>query len=69
MSVNPESTLERFIHEWDVMRRCRHAGIVRLVGGVLVSPNEVWLVMERILGPDVHTVRNASEQKTQYALE
>lgn len=51
-----ESTLNRFIQEWNILNKCRHPGIVNLIGGVMPCEYEVWLVMEWIHGGDLHTV-------------
>lgn len=63
MQWSTEATFEKFVLEWDVLRKCENPGIVNLVGGAVVSNAELWLVMEFIDGCDIQMVRRIRDCK------
>lgn len=52
-----ETIFAKAIQEWYLLSQCDHPGIVRLIGSLRVAENEVWLVTQRVYGPDLHTLK------------
>ncbi|XP_053992021.1 uncharacterized protein LOC128883549 [Hylaeus volcanicus] len=49
--------LYKFLHEWDILRHCDHPYLLKFLGGIRVSPEQVWLVMDRFEGIDYRTIQ------------
>ncbi|PFH38678.1 protein kinase [Besnoitia besnoiti] len=56
LKTDPSGVMERFTNEWKILAACDHPGIIRLVGGVVHGPFDVWLVTELVKnGYDLHS--------------
>ncbi|KAL8445883.1 hypothetical protein Emag_004962 [Eimeria magna] len=47
--------MERTLNEWQILSMCQHPNIVRLVGGIVHGPFDVWLVTRLANGSDLHS--------------
>ncbi|KAL8270464.1 hypothetical protein Esti_005611 [Eimeria stiedai] len=47
--------IERTLNEWQILSMCQHPNIVRLVGGIVHGPFDVWLVTHLANGSDLHS--------------
>ncbi|KAL8432747.1 hypothetical protein ACSSS7_004371 [Eimeria intestinalis] len=47
--------MERTLNEWQILSMCQHPNIVRLVGGIVHGPFDVWLVTHLANGSDLHS--------------
>ncbi|KAL8450694.1 hypothetical protein Emed_002332 [Eimeria media] len=47
--------MERTLNEWQILSMCQHPNIVKLVGGIVHGPFDVWLVTHLANGSDLHS--------------
>ncbi|KAL8424281.1 hypothetical protein Efla_002899 [Eimeria flavescens] len=47
--------MERILNEWQILSLCEHPNVVRLVGGIVHGPFDVWLVTQLANGSDLHS--------------
>ncbi|CDJ30207.1 protein kinase, putative [Eimeria mitis] len=55
LSTDPAGVVERTLNEWEILTMCQHPNVVRLVGGIVHGPFDVWLVTELVNGSDLHS--------------
>ena len=55
LSTDPAGVMERTLNEWKILSMCQHPNVVRLVGGIVHGPFDVWLVTQLVNGSDLHS--------------
>lgn len=60
--------MERTLNEWQILSMCQHPNVVRLVGGIVHGPFDVWLVTELANGSDLHSRKYSRDPLVQRAI-
>ncbi|CDJ52832.1 protein kinase, putative [Eimeria brunetti] len=55
LSTDPAGVMERTLNEWRILSMCQHPNVVRLIGGIVHGPFDVWLVTQLVNGSDLHS--------------
>ncbi|CDI75613.1 protein kinase, putative [Eimeria praecox] len=55
LSTDPAGVMERTLNEWRILSVCQHPNVVRLIGGIVHGPFDVWLVTQLVNGSDLHS--------------
>ena len=59
---DPIGVLERIVSEWRLLQRLSHPGIVDLVGCIVYSTFDIWIVTKYIFGSDLHALKYSTDK-------